>query len=106
MLFLTSDKNLFILGTLFPYSPNQILLSAINSSNLSFVNLQQYPSGGNTFLPLGVVISYTFSSIIGPTDKSPDVHGPLISLSGFLYLEAPSSPLSNPLQTKLFIFLA
>ena len=73
----TSEANLLTEGTLLPFSPNQILFSCLNSSNRSLVSTQHLPSGGYTDLPLGVIISYIFSSIAGPTDKSLDFQGPL-----------------------------
>ena len=102
----TSDKKRLIEGTFFPSAPNQILLSLTYSSNFSLLSLQQYPLGGITFLPPGVVISYTFSGTTGPTDKSLDFHTPLGSLSRFEYLPFISSFLGRPLHSAASLFLA
>ena len=103
---MTSVRNLLRRGTLLPSSPNQTLLSFNNSLNLSSVTLQHLPEGGTIILPDGATISYTFFSTLGPTLKSPEVHTPLGSLSGFEYLLLASEVLCNPLHLHSVMFYA
>src|SRR5690625_3890399 len=86
----TSERKRLYDGTLFPVLPNQTRLSLISSSTRASEYLHEYPLGGRTVLPLGVLIGNILFGFAGPTEKSLLFHGPRGSLSGFLYRESAS----------------
>ena len=92
----TSFKKSFIAGEPVPFMPNIIRPSLYIAQNTSSSILQWLPLGGDIKRPVGVFIVYIRPSCLSPLAKiGPNLHGPLGSLSGFLYFSLLFKSLGN-----------